>query len=93
MRQVLELHPQTFAPTLSIKYGTLLPLRGSTDTLRIRLHPSCYFVEEYVEEEEDWTTDGCLRLRHRFGQDAVEMEGTDELDVYAGDWGEVRSLD
>lgn len=78
----------TFAPSLNLKFGSLLPLRGSTNALRIRLHPACYANAEEVREKE-WI-EGFVKERKKFGQDAMEENELIEYDVYEGEWNDVR---
>ena len=88
--QVLEIDAGSFAPTLSLKYGTLLPQRNSPFPLRLRLHPACCVVDdaENVEEEVVW---GKQRLR--FGQEVVEELYERDAEVYEGEWIAVKRLD
>ena len=87
--QVLEIDAGSFAPTLSLKYGTLLPQRDSPFPLRIRLHPACCADNaEDVEEEPAW---GKQRLR--FGQEVVDELYERDAEVYEGEWDAVKRLD
>ncbi|KAK4698032.1 hypothetical protein P7C70_g8118, partial [Phenoliferia sp. Uapishka_3] len=65
--KVLELDPLTFTPTLSTKYGLLLP-SSTNSLLSIKLHPSCLPKPEYLEEAEWEGEDG-------YGEDGEEGYG------------------
>ena len=96
MEQELELDPVTFAPTLALKYGSLLS-EPSSDTLRVKLHPSCIAVPDESLDETEWADDDdggyARRLRHKFGAAIVDDE--DEgvaaaAEAWEGDWGGAR---
>lgn len=93
MAQVLELDPYTFAPTLSLKYGSLV--LSSASTLCIKLHPFClpgYGDEDQVDE--DWEEEAYegFGAKPKFGQ-PVEVEEAEDLGVWEGDWGDVRRVE
>ncbi|KAI5476527.1 hypothetical protein MNV49_007537 [Pseudohyphozyma bogoriensis] len=97
---VLELDPSTFTPTISYKYGTLLP--SADASLRIKLHPSLLAsldAEGGEEEYDEYEGEGWGKPKMKFGQsvevdafmDAEEVDGGEE-DVWEGEWGDVRVL-
>lgn len=90
---MLELDPFTFAPTLSLKYGSLS--LSASSSLCIKLHLSClpgYGDEEQVDEE--WEEDAYegFGAKPKFGQSVEEVEEQD-LGVWEGDWGDVRRVE
>lgn len=103
MLQVLELNPLTFAPELALKFGELLP-SSSSASLRIKLYPSCSFVEEEEdadpaqwdgEEDYDGGYRRAARARFGMGVDGEEEGGVaeGEEEVWEGEWVDVRLVE
>ncbi|BGP61992.1 hypothetical protein NBRC10512v2_003318 [Rhodotorula toruloides] len=94
--QVFELDMTTFQPTISLKYGRLLPSSPENpSSLRIQLHPSCVPPTEDADEsyegaavedaafyEDEWAP------KPKFGQDLVDSAALEEADpsVWEGEW-------
>jgi hypothetical protein len=95
---VFELHTTTFQPTVSLKYGRLLPPSSpDSSSLRIQLHPSCapptaedYEGTEGLEADEADVYEDEWAPKPKFGQDLLELQarGGEAADpsVWEGEW-------
>lgn len=95
---MFELDTTTFQPTVSLKYGRLLPPSPpDSSSLRIQLHPSCvppiaevYDGTEGLEADEADVYEHERAPKPKFGQDLLEhhARGGEAADpsVWEGEW-------
>ncbi|BGP24132.1 hypothetical protein JCM10295v2_003039 [Rhodotorula toruloides] len=98
--QIFELDRTTFQPTVSLKYGRLLPSSpDDSSTLRVQLHPSCllrpidadepYDGADAAEDGGDEALYDEWAPKPKFGQDSLDLspqEDAADPSVWEGEW-------